>query len=163
MLLFTHYVMSSSFRPHRLQHTRLPCPSLSPRLGSNSCSLSQWCQSNHSILCCQCISGGQSIGVSALVSVLPMSIQCWLPFRLTDLILQSKILSRVCSSTIIQRHQFFGTQPSLWSNSHPHMTIGKTKALTRWIFVGKVMSLILNMLSKSVITFLPRSKCLLIS
>ena len=108
-------------------------------------------------------SGGQSIGASA--SVLPMNIQGWFTLRLTGLIsLLCKGLSRVSSSTTIQKHQFFGTQPSLWSQlSHPYMTTGKTIALTRQIFVGKVMSLLFNMLSRLVITFLPRSKCFLIS
>ena len=77
--------------------------------------------------------------------------------------LQSKGLSRVFSNTTVQKHQFFGTQLSLQSNSHPYMATGKTIALTRWTFVGKVMSLLLKMLSRLVITFLPRSKCLLIS
>ena len=67
-------------------------------------------------------SGGQSIRVSASASVLPMNIQGWLPLGLTDLIsLQSKRLSRVFSSTTVKKHQFFGTQSSLWSNSHIHM------------------------------------------
>ena len=77
--------------------------------------------------------------------------------------MQSKGLSRVFSNTTLQKHQFFGAQLSSQSNSHPHMTTGKTKALTRPTFVGKVMSLLLNMLSRLVITFLPRSKRLLIS
>ena len=81
------------------------------------------------------------------------------PLGLTGLIsLQSKGLSRVFSSTIIQKHQFFGTQPFLWSNSHIYMTTGKIIALTRWTFDGKVMSLLFNMLSRLVITYLPRSK-----
>ena len=64
-------------------------------------------------------SGGQSIRVSASASILPMSIQCWYPLGLTGLIsLQSKGLSRVFSSTAVQKHQFFSAQPSLWSNSH---------------------------------------------
>ena len=64
-------------------------------------------------------SGGQSIGVSASAMVFPMNMQDWLPFGLTGWIsLQSKGLSRVFSNTTVQRHQFFGTQPSLWSNSH---------------------------------------------
>ena len=69
------------------------------------------------------------------------------------------------SNTTIQKHQFFGTQPSLWSNSHIcwYLTTGKTMALTRWTFVGKVTSLLFNTLSRFVIAFLPRSKCLLIS
>ena len=77
--------------------------------------------------------------------------------------LQSKGLSRVFSKTTVQKHQFFGAQLSSQSNSHPRMMTGKTIALTRWTFVGKVMSLLLNMLSRLVITFLPRSECLLIS
>jgi len=77
--------------------------------------------------------------------------------------LQSKGLSRVFSNTTPQKHQFFGTQLSSQSISYPYMTNGKTIALTRWTFVGKVMYLLLNMLSRLVITFLSRSKCLLIS
>ena len=63
-------------------------------------------------------SGGQSIGTSASMSVLPKNIQDWFPLGLTDLILLSKGLSRVFSSITVQKHQFFGTLPSLWSNSH---------------------------------------------
>ena len=78
--------------------------------------------------------------------------------------LQSKGLSRVFYNTTLQNHQFFGAQFSVESNSHIHyVTTGKTIALTRWTFVGKVMSLLFNMLSRFVIAFLPRSKCLLIS
>ena len=77
--------------------------------------------------------------------------------------LQSKGLSRVFSNTTVQKHQFFGAQLSSQSNSHPYMTTGKNIALTRWTLVGKVMSLLFNMLSRLTITFLPRSKCLLIS
>ena len=86
-----------------------------------------------------------------------------IPLGLTDLIsLQSKGLSRVSSKTTVQKHQFFGTEFSLWFNSL-YMTTGKTIALTRRSFAGKVMSLLFNMLSRLVIAFLPRSKCLLIS
>ena len=77
--------------------------------------------------------------------------------------LQSKGLSRVFSNTTVQKHQFFGAQPSLWPNSHPYVTTGKTIALTRQNFAGKVISLLFNMLSRLVITFLLRSKHLLIS
>ena len=77
--------------------------------------------------------------------------------------MQSKGLSRVFSNTTVQKHQFFGAQLSSQSSSHIHMTTGKTIALTRQTFVGKVMSLLLNMLSRLVITFLPKSKHLLIS
>ena len=77
--------------------------------------------------------------------------------------MQSKGLSRVFPYTTVQKHQFFGAQLSSQSNSHPYMTTGKTIALTRWTFVGKVISLLFNMLSRLVITFFPRTKCLLIS
>ena len=127
-----------SLQPHGLQHTRLPCPSLSPRVCSNSCPLSQWC---HPIIsssvtpfssCLQSFSAsvfynelissdGQSVGTSASASVLPVNIQDWFPLGLTGLIsLQSKELSRVFFSTIVQKHQFLGTQPSLWSDTHIH-------------------------------------------
>ena len=142
--------------PHGLQHTRLPCPSLSPGVCSNSCPLSQWCHptiSSSATFFSSCpqsfpagsfpmsqglfrwgssqsgsfpmsqlfTSGGQSIGAWSSASVLPMNIQDWFPSGLTGWIsLQSKGLSRVFSSTTVQRHQFFGTQPSLWSNSHIH-------------------------------------------
>ena len=93
-----------------------------------------------------------------------MNTQVWPPLEWTGWIsLQSKGLSRVFSNTTVQKHQFFGAQLSSQSNSYPYMTTGKTIALTRWTFVGKVMSLLLNMLSRLVITFLPRSKRLLIS
>ena len=99
----------------------------------------------------------QSIGASASASVLLMNIQGWFPLGLTGLIsLQSKGLSRVFSSTRVQKHQFVGAQPSLWSNSH--ITTGKHIILTRWAFVGKVMSLLLNMLSRFIIAFLSRSQ-----
>ena len=79
-------------------------------------------------------------------------------------ILQSQGLSRVVSSTTVQKHQFFSAQLSLWSNSYIHTWLPeKTIALTRWTFVGKGMSLLFNMLSRFVIAFLPRNKCLLIS
>ena len=77
--------------------------------------------------------------------------------------LQSKGLSRVFSNTTVQKHQFFGTQLSSVQLSHPYMTTGKTIALTRQTLVGKLMSLLLNMLSRLIITFLPRCKRLLIS
>ena len=113
-------------------------------------------------------SGGQSIGdsasASASASVLPMNIQDWFPLGWTGCIsLRSKGLSRVFSNTTVQKHQYFSGQLSLWSNSHPCMTIGKTIALTRWTFVSKIVSLLFNMLSRLVIAFLPRSKHLLIS
>ena len=108
-------------------------------------------------------SGGQSTGVSA--SVLPMNIQDLFPLGWAGLIsLQSKGLSRVFFSTTVQKHQFFGAQLSfMFQLSHPYMTTGKTIGLTTWTFVGKVMSLLFNMLSRLVIASFPRSKNLLIS
>ena len=151
--------MSNSLRPHGLQHARLPCPSLSPRVSSNSCPLSQWCHPtiSSSVVpfssCLQSLpasgsfpmsrlftSGGQSIGVSASASGLPMNIQGWFPLGLASLIsLLSKGLSRVCSSTTIRKHQFFGTQPSLWSNSHRAigMILWLLSALIFYIFKCK--------------------------
>ena len=108
--------------------------------------------------------GGQIIGVSASTSVLLMNTQNWSSLGWTGWIsLQSKGLSRVFSNTTVQKHQFFGAQPSIVQLSHPYMTTGKAIALTRWTLVGKVMSLLFNMLFRLVITFLPRSKRLLIA
>ena len=105
------------------------------------------------------ISGGQNIGVSASTSILSMNTQGWSPSEWTGWIsLQSKGLSRVFSNTTVQKHQFFGTQLFLYSNSHIH-----TWPLVRQTFVDKVMSMLINMLPRLVITFLPRSKHLLMS
>ena len=141
LLLFSHSVMSNSLRPHGLQQARLPCSSQSPRVYSNSCTSSWWCHPTilSSVVpfssCLQSFpasgsfpmsqfftsSGGQSIGVSASTSVLPVNIQDWFPLGWTDWIsLQSKGLSRVFSNTTVQKHQFFGAQPSSQSNSHIH-------------------------------------------
>ena len=140
LLLFSSSIVSDFLQPHGLQHSRLPCPSLSPRACSNSCPLNQWYHptiSSSVIPFSSCLqsfpasgpflmsqfftSGGQSIGVSASASVLSMNIQDWFPLGLTGLIsLQSQGLSRVFSNTTVQKHQFFSTQLSLWSNSHIH-------------------------------------------
>ena len=136
-LLFSHQIMSNSSRPHGLHHSRLPCPSPSPRVGPSSCSLNWWCHPTVSsstalFFCLQSFpasgsfpvshlfaSGTQSIGASA--SVLPISIHSWFPLRLTGLIsLLSRELWRNFSSTTVGKHQFFGTVPSLWSSSHIH-------------------------------------------
>ena len=110
-------------------------------------------------------SGGQSIGVSASTSVLSGNTQDWPPFRMDwlDLLavqgtLKSLLQHHSSKASVLQRSAFFTVQLS-----HPYTTTGKTIALTRWIFAGKVMSLLLNMLSRLVITFLPRRKHLLIS
>ena len=110
-------------------------------------------------------SGGQSIGVSASILVLPMNIREWFPLGWTGWIsFQSKGLFKSLlqhhssKASILQCLAFFIVQLS-----HPHMTTGKTKALIRWTFAGKVMSLLFNMLSRLVIPFLSKSKHLLIS
>ena len=102
--------------------------------------------------------GGQSIRVSALASVLPMNIQDWLDLLAVQGTLKSLFHHHSSKASILQHSAFFIIQLS-----HPLMTTGKTKALTRQTFVGKVMSLLFNMRSRVVKTFLPRSKSLLIS
>ena len=171
--------MHDSLRPHEPQHARPPCPSPTPGVHPNQCPSSQWCHPTilSSVIpfssCPQSfpVSGsfpmiqhlascGQSTGVSALASFFPKKSQGWSLSEWTGWIsLQSKGLS----NTMVQKHQFFYMQLSLVQLSHSYMTTGKTIALTRWTFVGKAMSLLFNMLSRLVITFLPRSILLLIS
>ena len=137
---FSCSVLSDSLWPHGLQHTRPPCPSPTPGAYSNSCPLSQWCHPTISpsvIPFSSCLqsfpapgyfpmsqfftSGSWSYGASPSSSVLPVTIQDWFLLRLTGLIsLQPKGLSRVFSNTTVQKHHFFSTEPSLWSNSHIH-------------------------------------------
>ena len=137
---FSHSVVSNSLWPHESQHTRPPCPTPTPRVHSDSRPLSQWCHppisssvvpfsscpqslpASESFPMSQLFSwGGQSIGISALASVLPMNTQDWSPLEWTGWIsLQSKGLSRVFSYTTVQKHQFFSTQLSSQSNSHIH-------------------------------------------
>ena len=148
--------------------------------GKNPCPLSQWCHANisSSVLpfssSLQSLpasgsfqmsqffaSDGQSTGASTSASVLPINIQDWFPLGWTGWIsLQSKgLLQHRSSKASILQHSAFFIVPL----SHPYMTTGKTIGLTRWIFVGKVTSLLFNILSIFVIAFLPRSKRLLIS
>ena len=175
--------MSDSLWPNGLQHTRLPCPSPTPGAYSNSCPLIQWCHSTilSSVIpfssCLQSFpasgsfkmsqffaSSGQSFGLSAPASVLPMDIQDWFPLEWTGWIaLQCKGLSRVFSNTAVQKHQFFCAQLSISPTLTSIHDYWKNNTLTRQIFVGKVMSLLFNVLSRLVITFLPSSKCILIS
>ena len=129
---FNHSVVSNSWWSHGLQHAKLPWPSPTPGVHSNSCSLSQWCHPtiSSSVLPFSCLqsfpasgsfqmsqffaSSGRNTGVSASASVLPMNIQDWFPLGWTDLIsLLSKGFSRVFSNTTVQNHQFFGPQLSL--------------------------------------------------
>ena len=144
---FSRSVVSDSLRPHESQHARPPCPSPTPAVYSNSCPSSWWCHPaiSSSVIpvssCPQSLpasgsfpmsqlftSGGQSTGVSASASILPMntqdlSLSGWAGW----ISLQSKGLSRVFSNTIVQKHQFFGTQLSSQSNSHIH-----TWRLEKW-------------------------------
>ena len=137
---FSHSVVSDSLQPHESQHARPPCPLPTPGVHSDSCPLSQWCHlvMSSSLIpfssCPQSLPaseafpmsqlftwGGQSTGVSALASFPPKKSQGWSPLEWTGWIsLQSKGLSRVFSNTTVQKHQFFGAQPSSQSNSYIH-------------------------------------------
>ena len=137
---FSHSVLSDSLRPHESQHARPPCPSPTPGVHSDSRPSSQWCHPaiSSSVVpfssCPQSLPasesfpmsqlftwGGQSTGVSALASVLLKKSQGWSPSEWTGWIsLQSKGLARVFSNTTVQKHQFFGAQPSSQPNSHIH-------------------------------------------
>ena len=145
-----HWVSDAIQPSHPLSSPSPPTP--------NSCQHQSFPMSQHFAW------GGRSTGVSALASVFPMNTQDRSPLEWTSWIsLQSKGLSRVFSNTTVQMHQFFSAQPSSQSKlSHPYITTGKTIALTRRTCVGKGMSLLLNMLSRLVITLLPRSKRLFI-
>ena len=166
-----HSVVSNSLWPYELQHTRPPCPSPTPWVYSNSCPSSQWCHpsiSSSVIPFSSCPlslpasgsfpmsqffpSGGQSIGVSASASVLPMNTQDWLiSFRMDwlDLLatqgtLKSLLQHHSSKASILQCSAFLTVQLS-----HPYMTTGKTIALTKWTFAGKVIALLFNMLSRN--------------
>ena len=152
--------MSEFLQPQGLKYTRLPCPLLSPRVYSNSCSLSHWwyltvsSSATSFSFCLQSFwesgsfpesrlfsSGGQSIGASASVSVLPVDILVWFPLGLTSLIsLQFRGLLRVFSSAIIWTTSFNSVVLSFFmvQLSYPYMITGKTIALTVWTFVGEV-------------------------
>ena len=186
---FSLSVVSYPLRPHRLQRARLPCPSPTPGAYSDSCpSLELVMPSNHLILGCpsppsfnlsqhqglfQWVSSlhqvakywsfSFSISPSSEYSGLNIPIlnslrMDWLDLLAVEGTLRILLRHRNSKASIIWRSAFFIVQLS-----HPYMTTGKTIALTRWTFVGKVMSLLFNMLSRLVITFLPRSKRLLIS
>ena len=179
---FSHSVVSDSLRPHELQLTRPLCPSPTPGVYPNSSPSSRWyhpaiCHpllllppippnirvfSNESTLHMRWPKyWSSSFSISPSNEHLPMNTQDWSPLGWTGWIpLQSKGLKSPSNtlqhhsskSSILQHSAFFTVQLS-----HPYMTTGKTIALTRWTFVGKVMSLLFNMLSRLVITFLPRS------
>ena len=181
---FSHSVMSDSLRAHESQHTRPPCPSLTPGVYSNSCTSSRWCHPAISSSVVPFSSCPQSLPASGFFSnelTLPMRWpKYWsfsfsispsdehpglISFRMDCLnllavqgTLKSLLQHHSSKAPILQHSAFFIVQLS-----HPYMTTGKTIVLTRQTFVGKVMSLLFNMLSRLVITFLPRSKRLLIS
>ena len=180
---FSRSVVSDSLQPHESQHARPPCPSPSPRVHSDSRPSSPWCHPavSSSVVpfssCPQSLPasgsfpmsqlfawGGQSTGASAF-SIIPFKEIPGLIFRMGWLnllavqgTLKSLLQHHTSKASIIRCSAFFTVQLS-----HPYMTTGKTTALTRRTLVGKVMSLLFNMLSRLVITFLPRSKRLLIS
>ena len=173
--------MSDPLWPHILQHIRPPCPSPTPRAYSNSCSLSQWCHPTISSSAIPFSSHLQSFPASVFSneSVLHIMWPKYWSFSISPYNEYSGLISfrmdwldllevQGTLKSLLQHHNskasnvrcsaFFIVQLS-----HPYMATGKTIALTRWNFVCKVMSLLFNMLSRSVIAFLPRSKCLLIS
>ena len=175
--------MSDSFRPHESQHARPPCPSPTPRVHSDSRPSSQWCHPAISSSVVPFSSCPQSFPASVFsnestlcmrwpkywsfsFSIIPSKeIPGLISFRMDrmDLLavqgtLKSLLQHHSSKASILQCSAFFTVQLS-----HPYMTTGKTIALTRRTFVGKIMSLLLNMLSRLVITFLPRGKHLLIS
>ena len=181
---FSYSVLSNSLWPHGLQHARPPCPSPTPRVYSNSCPLTWWWYptiSSSVVPFTSCLQsfpasgsfqmshffawGHQSIGDSASTSVLPVNIQDWSPLGWTGWIslqsvkgtLKSLFQHHSSKASILWHSAFFIVQLS-----HPYMTTGETIALTRWTFVGKIMSLLFNMLPRLVLTFLPRSKRVLI-
>ena len=175
--------MSDYLQHHEPQHAWPLCPSPTPGVYSNSCPLRWWCHptisssvvpfsscpqsfpTSGSFQMSQLFTlGGQSTGVSASASVLPVNIQDWSVLGWTGWIsLQSKGLSSLLQHDSSKASVLWCSALFIVQISRPYMTIGKTIALTRWIFVDKVMSLFCNTLSRLVITFLPRSKCLLIS
>ena len=179
---FSCSLVADSLQPHEPQHTRPPCPSLTPGVYPNSCPSSWWCHTTISssvVPFSSCpqpfpasgsfqmsqpfTSGGQSIGVSASTSVFPMNIQGWFPLGLSDLI--SCCLRDSQESTPAPQFESINFSALLLMVEllHLYMITRKTIAFTRWTFVSKVMSLLFNMLSRFVITFLQRRKYLLIS
>ena len=172
--------MSDSLQPHGLQHTRLPCPSPTSRTCSSSCPSSRWFHptvSSSVVPFCSCMqhqglfkwvssshqwpkywSFSFSISLSNEYSGLISFRTDWFHLLAVQGTLKSLLQHQSSKASILQHSAFFIVQLS-----HPYMTTGKTIALTRWSFVGKVMSLLCNMLSRLVKTFLPRSKRLLIS
>ena len=172
--------MSDSLQPHELQHTRPPCPSPTPGVNPNPCPLCRWCHPtisssvNPFSSCPQSFPASRSSALcirwpkywSFSFNISPSSEHPglisfrmdWLDLLAFQGTFKSLLQHHSSKASILLHSAFFIVQ-----FSHPYMTTGKTIALTRWTFVGKVMFLLFNMLSRLVITFLPNSKCLLIS
>ena len=180
---FSHSVMFNSLRPHELQNARPPCPSPTPGAYSNSYTLSQWCHPTISSSVIPLSSHPKSLPASGSLQESVLHITwpkywsfsfCispsnkylglisfkmdWLDLLAVQGTLKNLLQHHSSKASILQCSAFFTVQLP-----HPYMATGKTIALTRWTFVGKAMSLLFNMLSRLVITFIPRSKCLLIS
>ena len=174
--------MSDSLWPHELQHARPPCPSPTPKVHSNSHPSSPWCHPAVSSSVVPFSSCPQSLPASVFSNESTLRMRWpkywsfsfstspsiehpglisfridWLDLLAVQGTLKSLFQHHSSKASILPHSAFFTVQLS-----HPYMTTGKTIALTRWTFVGKVMSLLFNMLSRLAITFLPRSKCLLI-
>ena len=178
---FSHSVVSDSSWPHGLQPARPPCPSPSPRVCSNSCSSSQWCHPtiSSSVVpfssCLRSFPASESFQMSQFFikwpkywsfsfnispsneySGLISFMMDWLDLLAVQGTLKSLLQHHSSKASILRHSAFFIVQLS-----HPYRTTGKAIGLTRWTFVGKVMSLLFNTLSRFFIAFLPRSKCLI--
>ena len=180
---FSHSVVSNSLWPHEPQHARPPCPSQTPRVHPNKCLLSWWCHpavSASVIPFSPCPQSFPDLGLFKWVSLCIRWPKYWsFSFSISPSNEYSGLISfridwldlLAVQGTLKSLLQHYSSEASiLWHSaffilqlSHPYMTTGKTIALTRWTFVGKVMSLLFNMLSMLVIAFLPRRKSLLIS
>ena len=174
--------MSDSSQPHGLQHARLPCPPLPPRVCSKSCPLSQM-SCNHFILCCPLLLPSVFPSIRVFSNELALCIRWpkyWsFSFSISPSNEYSELISfrmdwldllavQATLKSLLQHHSLKASAPRcsaffMIQLSHPYRTTGKTIALTIWTIVGKVTSLLFNTLSRFVIAFLPRDKCILIS
>ena len=180
---FCQLIVSGSLWPHGLQHPRLPYPLPTPKACSNSCPSSQWC---HPTILSSVVPFSPYLQSFPVLVYFPMSQfltfrwpKCSFSFSISPSNEYSGLISFMIDwfdllavqwtlESLLQHHSWKASV--LWHSafltlqlSHPYMTTGKTIAVTRWTFVGKVVSLLFNMLSRFVIAFIPRSKCLLMS
>ena len=183
LVQFSHSVLSNSLWPHGLQHARLPCSSSTPGVCSNSCPSSQWCHPTifSSVIPFSSCLQSFPASVFSSESVLPIRwpTYCSLSFSISPSNAYSGLISfrmdwfdllavQVMLKHFLQHHSskasvFWCSAFFMIQLSHLYMSTGKTIALSTWTFVGKVTSLLFNMLCRLVMSFLPRSKCLLIS